>query len=85
MNILVKYKFFGQVRNFRSLLKNLYVTKKFILYQKIHTLPKNSYFTEIFILYQKFRTLPENSYTRWTDALSFIYINIEILPKEANL
>ena len=55
MNISAKYKFFGKVRNFRTLQKNSDFTKKFILYD-FHTSPKNSYFM-IFILYQKIRTL----------------------------
>ena len=73
MNISVKYEFFGQVRNFRTLWKNSYFTKKFILYN-FHTLPKNLYFIEIFILYWKFHTLPKNSYTRWTGAITFFTI-----------
>ena len=40
MNISAKYKFFGQVRNFRTLRKHSDFTKKIILYD-FHTLPKN--------------------------------------------
>ena len=46
---------FGFRRKFRTLPKNSYFTKIFMLYD-FHTLPKNSYFTEIFVLEGKFRT-----------------------------
>ena len=64
MNISVKYEFFGKVRNFRTLRKNSYFIKKFILYDfhtlsKIRTWPKYSYFTENFVPYQKIRTPDE--------------------------
>ena len=76
MNISVKFEFFGKVRNFRTLRKNSYFTKKFILYdfsyftkksvlyQKIRTLLKYSYFTESFPLYQKICTLDEQVHCR---------------------
>ena len=67
MNISVEFEFFGKARKFRTLRKNLYFTKKFILYN-FRTLPRNSCFTEIFILYWKFHTIPKNSYTSWTGA-----------------
>ena len=44
MNISVKYEIFVLYD------KNLYFTKKFILYD-FYALPKKSYFSEIFILY----------------------------------